>query len=212
MKGEKPILLLLAGVQFCNIMDFMIMMPLGPQMMRIFDISAQQFSLLVGIYSVAAGVSGFAMVFFADRFDRKRLLLFMYSGFTLGTLACALAPTYWFLVAARLFTGIFGGVMSSIVLSIVGDLVPMKRRGEAMGIINVAFSVASIFGVPFGLFLASIISWHAPFLFVVAACLPMLALIHLKVPQVAGHLGQGKVSPWQTLRNIGTNEIGRAHV
>jgi len=205
MKKEKSILLVLAAVQFCNIMDFMIMMPLGHQMMRIFSISAQQFSLLVSVYSLSAGVSGFVMAFFADRFDRKRLLVFVYAGFAVGTLACALAPTYLFLLAARLITGIFGGVIGSIVLAIVSDLVPLKRRGEAMGIINTAFSTASVLGVPLGLFLASLISWHAPFLFIVAICGPVLYLIHRLVPKIDTHLSFEKVSPFHVLKNIWDN-------
>lgn len=205
MKKEKPILFILAAVQFCNIMDFMIMMPLGHQMMRIFSITAQQFSLLVSVYSLSAGISGFTMAFFADRFDRKRLLMIMYTGFAVGTLACALAPTYWFLLIARLITGLFGGVIGSIVLAIVSDLVPIKRRGEAMGIINTSFSVASVLGVPFGLFLASLVSWHAPFLVIVAISGPILFLIHKKVPKIDTHLTSEKVTPYNVIKNIWDN-------
>lgn len=206
MPKERPILLILAAVQFCNIMDFMIMMPLGHQMMRIFSISAQEFSLLVSAYSLSAGLSGFTMAFFADRFDRKRLLMIMYGGFAIGTLACALAPTYLFLLIARLITGIFGGVIGSIVLAIVSDLVPISRRGEAMGIINTAFATASVVGVPLGLFLASMISWHSPFLLIVAVCVPVLFLLHKRLPKIDRHLSSERVKPLHVLKNIWDNK------
>jgi predicted MFS family arabinose efflux permease len=202
---ERTVLLTLATAQFCNIVDFMIMMPLGHQMMRIFSTSAREFSFLVSAYTFSAGVSGFLMVFFADRFDRKRLLSLMFSGFMLGTLACALAPTYVFLLAARLVTGVFGGMIGSTVLAIVSDLVPIQRRGTAMGIINTAFSAASVFGVPFGLFLATTLSWHAPFLFVVAVALPVFYLIRTKVPNMDSHVHHERVKPFHVLKNIWDN-------
>jgi predicted MFS family arabinose efflux permease len=204
-KREWAILLSLAAAQFCNIVDFMIMMPLGSQMMRIFQISPQQFSLLVAAYSFSSGISGFLIAFVADRFDRKRLLTWIFTGFTLGTLACALAPNYHFLLLARLGTGVFGGVISSIVLAIVSDLVPMQKRGTAMGVITTAFSAASVFGVPFGLFLASTFNWHAPFLFVVLVSMPILFLMIRIVPKVDSHLQHAPVSPWRVLKNIWDN-------
>lgn len=205
VKNEKALMLVLAAAQFCNIMDFMIMMPLGPQMMRIFSISPQQFALLVSVYTFSAGVSGFLMVFHADRFDRKRMLTWIYMGFTLGTLACALAPSYPFLLAARLVTGIFGGIIGSVVLAIVADVVPIHRRGGAMGIVNTAFSTASVFGVPFGLFLANLFSWHAPFLFLVALSAPVLYLIHRWVPPMNAHIRAERLHPYHVLKNIWDN-------
>lgn len=204
-KKERNVLLILASAQFCNIMDFMIMMPLGDLLMNLFKITPRQFSFLVSAYTLSAGVSGFVIAFFADRFDRRRLLSWMYTGFTVGTLACALAPTYEFLLLARLITGVFGGVIGSIVLAIAADLVPMKSRGEAMGIVNMAFSTASVFGVPFGLLLASQISWHAPFLFIVAVSVPVNILIMRKVPRMDRHLSNERVAPVQVLRNIWEN-------
>lgn len=201
-KQHRNVLLILAAAQFCNIMDFMIMMPLGDLLMKLFSITPRQFSFLVAAYTLSAGLSGFVIAFFADRFDRRRLLTTMYAGFTLGTLACALAPTYHFLLAARFITGLFGGVIGSIVLAIAADLVPMKSRGEAMGIVNMAFSTASVFGVPFGLLLASTISWHAPFLFLVAVSGPVLFLIQTRVPRMDSHLTGRRESPVQVLRNV----------
>ncbi len=204
-KQERMLLLSLAAAQFCNIMDFMIMMPLGSQMMRIFQISPRQFSFLLAAYTFSAGISGFLVAFIADRFDRKRLLLWIFSGFALGTLACALAPNYWFLLLARLVTGVFGGVVGSVVLAIVSELVPMQRRGQAMGLITTSFSAASVFGVPFGLFLAGTFSWHAPFLFLVALSLPILYLLHSRLPTIDSHLQHERVKPYYILKNIWDN-------
>ncbi len=144
---EKIVLLLLAALNFTHILDFMIMMPLGNYLMPYFQISPQQFSMLVASYTFSAGISGFFAAFFVDNFDRKRVLLFGYIGFLLGTLCCALAPTFTFLLMARIVAGIFGGLIGAQVLAIVADLIPYERRGMAMGIIMAAFSVASVFGV-----------------------------------------------------------------
>ena len=164
MKQEKILLFLLATVQFTNILDFVIMMPLGPQLMPTLGIEPPQFGLVISAYTFSAGVTGLAAAFFLDRFNRKTALLALYLGFGLGTVACALAPTYLWLMAARVLTGAFGGVLGSLVLAIVGDAVPENRRGQAIGVVMGAFSVASVVGVPLGLFLASQYSWHLPFL------------------------------------------------
>lgn len=166
---ERNLLLLLAAIQFTNILDFMIMMPLGPQLMRIFDISPSQFSSLVSAYTFSAGIVGFAAAFFIDRVARKQMLVVVYAGFVLGTLACAMSPGYWWLLASRIFTGAFGGMLGALVMSIVGDAIPLERRASAMGKIMAAFSAASVLGVPFSLYLASVTNWHAPFYFLVAA-------------------------------------------
>src|SRR5215467_5999101 len=161
--NERLLLLVLASIQFSAIVDFLIIMPLGPQYMRVFGISPAQFGIIVSAYAVSAGISGIAAGFFLDRFDRKRALLALYSGFTLGTLSCALAPTYHLLVGARVVAGAFGGVAGALILAIIGDVVPESRRGAAMGLVMSSFSVASICGVPLGLFLATQLNWHVPF-------------------------------------------------
>lgn len=204
-KNERALCMLLAAAQFANIMDFMIMMPLGPQLMRIFTITPQQFSLLVASYTISAGVSGFLVAFVADRFDRKKLLLSIFGGFILGTLLCALAPTYVFLLAARIFTGVFGGVLGSVVMAIVSDVIPMSRRASAMGLVSTAFSIASVFGIPFGLFLANLYSWHAPFLFLVAFSVPLLFFMRKKVPNVDSHLGHERQRPLAILKGVAQN-------
>ena len=166
---ERATLLTLGAVQFTHILDFMILMPLGPQLMRGFAITPAQFTHLVAAYGIAAGVSGFIGGFFMDRYDRKRALLITYAGFALATLACALAPTHHWLLVARVAAGAFGGLAGSLLMAMVGDIVPPERRGRAMGLVMSAFPVASVLGVPAGLVLASSFGWHAPF-FLLAAC------------------------------------------
>lgn len=188
---------------FAHIMDFMIIMPLGPQLMRLFNISPQEFSLLVASYTITAGVSGFFSAFFIDRYDRKKSLVIMYAGFALGTLACAMAPTYAFLLLARSLTGAFGGVLGALILSIVSDVVPLERRAQGIGFVMASFGVASVFGVPFGLFLAGKFSWHAPFLFLGGLAILITFLVMAAVPSLTKHLrNEGHHSPMEVLRQI----------
>ena len=189
MKNERLLLLLLATVQFTNILDFVIMMPLGPQLMPALGIGPKQFGLVISAYTFSAGLTGLAAAFFLDRYDRRSALLTLYLGFALGTLACAAAPTYGWLVAARVLTGAFGGVLGSLVLAVVGDAVPEERRGRALGIVMGAFSVASVLGVPFGLFLAARLSWHVPFTVLGVLSLGVWALMYRAMPSMRGHLG-----------------------
>lgn len=191
-KKEKILLGILAVIQFSSIVDFMIMMPLGPQLMRLFSITPHQFGLLVSSYTFSAGLSGFAASFFVDKFDRKLNLLFFYIGFALGTLACAFSPTYESLLLARGLTGIFGGVLSSLVFSIVSDAISYERRGSAMGIVMTSFSMASILGVPFSLFLVNRYSWHAPFIFLGGISLLLSAAIWFYIPKMRSHLSDKK--------------------
>ena len=188
MKNEKLLLSLLAAVQFTNILDFVIMMPLGPQLMPALGIGPRQFGLVISAYTFSAGVTGLAAAFFLDRFNRKTALLALYVGFGLGTVACALAPTHHWLIAARVLTGAFGGVLGSLVLAIIGDVVPEARRGQAVGIVMGAFSVASVLGVPLGLFLASHYSWHLPFVLLGSLSLAIGVLIYFVMPDLRGHL------------------------
>ncbi len=187
MKNERFFLLLLALLQFTNIMDFMIMMPLGPQLMRLFQIGPDQFSMAVSAYTISAGISGIAGAFWLDRLDRKQALLLMYGGFLVGTLCCALAPSYILLVTARIVTGAFGGILGAIVFSIVADTIPESRRGSAMGIVSTSFSMASVFGVPFGLYLATLLGWHAPFYAIVIIGLIIYAVLVKVLPPMRAH-------------------------
>ncbi len=166
---ERATLLTLAAVQFTHVLDFMIMMPLGSQLMAVFKIDPAQFTYLVAAYGIAAAVAGLAGGFFLDRFDRKRSLVVLFAGFGVATLACALAPTHHTLMLARIAAGAFGGLAGSMVGAMVGDIIPPERRGRAMGVVMSAFPLASVLGVPLGLVLTGKYGWHAPF-FLLAGC------------------------------------------
>ncbi|WP_192821419.1 MFS transporter [Rufibacter sp. LB8] len=185
---ESWLLFILAAIQFTHIMDFVIMMPLGPQLMRVFSISPREFGFLVSAYTFSAAISGLLSAFFIDKFDRKQALLVLYLGFTLGTFACALAPTFTFLLIARVLAGAFGGVLGALVLAIIGDSIPEERRGAATGKVMAAFSIASIGGIPVGLYLASHASWHAPFYLLTVLCLLVLVLAWRMLPSMRAHL------------------------
>lgn len=195
-RKEYLLLFTLACVQFTNIMDFMVMMPLGPILRKIFEISAEEFGWAVAAYNIAAGISGFSAAFYLDRFDRKRTLMVIYTGFVLGTLACAMAPSYELLLLARGFTGLFGGVLNAIVLSIVGDAIVPQKRGRAIGIVMASFSAAAAFGVPFGSYFAATFSWHFPFYFLALLGVGVLLMVHFFVPALSGHIvGGGNRNP-----------------
>ena len=201
---ERLLLLALAAVNFTHIMDFMIMMPLGPQLMELLQISPQQFSLAVSAYGITAGISGFVAAFFVDRFDRKSILVFAYIGFLFGTFSCAIAPNYELLVAARVLAGFFGGMIGAQVLAIVADTFAYERRAMAMGALMTAFSAASVAGVPAGLWLAAMFSWHMPFLAIGALGVAVLILVILAVPPMNRHIAEKPTGqkPFQVLSDI----------
>jgi predicted MFS family arabinose efflux permease len=187
-RREWLLLAVLAAVQFCHIMDFVIVMPLGPQLMRAFRITPEQFGVIVSSYTFSAAVSGLLAAFFMDRFDRKTTLLTLLTGFAVGTLLCALAPSYWVLVGARVFAGAFGGVLSAVVFAIVGDQIAPSRRGMAMGIVTSGFSAASVLGLPAGLFLAAHLGWHAPFYLLAALTASVVAFGFLALQPMRAHV------------------------
>jgi predicted MFS family arabinose efflux permease len=203
--NERLLLSTLAAVQFTHIMDFMIMMPLGPQFMRAFAITPTQFGFLVAIYSASAGAMGLAAGFVMDKFDRKRALLFLYSGFVLGTLCCALAPNYFMLLLSRAVAGGFGGVSASVVLAIVGDVIPFERRGRAMGVIMTAFSMASILGVPAGFEFARRFDWHMPFFILVGLGLVIVVTGRFTLPSLPPHGHATAHDAWDQMRAIVTH-------
>lgn len=199
MKKESALLFILAALQFTNIVDFMIMMPLGDVLMKLFKIGPQQFSVIVSAYTISAGISGFLGAFLIDRFDRKVALKYIYLGFTIGTFACGLAPNYEMLVLARIFTGMFGGIIGALVISIVSDIIPVERRSTAMGVVTAAFSVASVLGVPGSLYIANLYSWHIPF-FVLGGISSILLIASLYIiPSIKAHLDLPRKSPKQLL-------------
>lgn len=185
---QKFVVALLAFLQFTIILDFMILSPLGALLMPALNMTASQFGWVVSAYAFSAGASGLLAAGFADRFDRKRLLLFFYTGFVLGTLCCALAPTYGLLLAARMVTGIFGGVIGSIVFAITTDLFPLQMRGRVMGVVQTAFAASQVLGIPLGLFFANLWGWHAPFLFIVAVSTVVGVFIIRYLKPIDGHL------------------------
>lgn len=156
-------IVILALIQFTIILDFMVLSPLGAILLEKLRINTSQFGLVVSAYAFSAGASGLLAAGFADRFDRKKLLLFFYTGFIVGTFFCAIAPTYHFLLIARIVTGLFGGVMGSVAMAIITDLFPLNVRGRVMGFVQMAFSASQVLGIPLGLFLANHFNWHAPF-------------------------------------------------
>ena len=204
-RRERFLLLLLACLQFTHILDFMMISPLSPQFMRLWGISAQEFGYLVSVYAVAAAVAGLAAAFVIDRFERRSALLAMYAGFVVATLACALASGYWSFFTARALAGVFGGVIGSVVLAIVGDLIAPERRGRAMGVVMSAFPVVSVIGVPAGLYFATHWGWHAPFFALAALSTALWFVLPLVVPRVDAHLrpaAPGVAPPRKLLHNF----------
>ena len=202
-RSEIAILLTLATVQFTHVVDFMIMMPLGPQFMRILDLAPSEFSLLVSAYTFAAAASGFVAAFWIDRYDRKRALVAVYLGFVVATALCGVANSYVLLLAARVVAGAFGGVLGALVLAIVADTVPYARRASATAIVAASFSVASVAGVPLGLWIAAHFSWRAPFLSLAAMCVAVAAIAHAVLPPVTAHLAHAqRRHPLEQLRLI----------
>ncbi|HEY2010489.1 MAG TPA: MFS transporter [Rhizomicrobium sp.] len=185
---QKFVIAALAFLQFTLILDFMIISPLGAMMMPTLHITPQQFGFAVSSYAFSACVSGLLAAGFADRFDRKRLLLFFFAGFLLGTLLCALAQTYPLLLAARIVTGLFGGVIGSVVMAITTDLFPLQMRGRVMGFLGTAFSAAQVLGLPVGLFFANHWDWHAAFWAILAVAVPAGLIIAVFMKPVAAHL------------------------
>ncbi len=202
-RRERWLLLTLAGIQFTHILDFLIMMPLGPQFTALFGISNAEFGLLVSAYTLSAGFSGLMAATYIDRFGRKQLLLSMYALFGLATLACAFAPDYVWLMVARVAAGLFGGVLSALSQTIVADVIPFERRGRAMSVVMTSFSVSTVAGVPLGLFLAAHFNWHAPFV-AIAVLVGLLALgAWQTLPRLDAHLHHPeRVSVWRGIGQV----------
>jgi DHA1 family inner membrane transport protein len=196
---ERAVLLILASVQFTSIVDFMVIMPLGPQLKRTMGIDPEQFGYIVSSYTISAGIAGLVASSLVDRFSRKAAFLGLYVGFLIGTLLCGLAPNYPMLVAARVVTGAFGGVLGGLAMAIVGDVFPDERRGRATGVLMSGFSMASIFGVPFGLFLGTRHGWHYPFLILAALGVPILFLGVRALPPLRDHLARTKPDAWKAV-------------
>ena len=187
-RSDILLLLILAFVQFTGIVDFMVLMPLKPKLTELWGINPQQFGIAVFAYGFGAFVSSLVCVNKVDKFDRKKVLVVIYAGFTIGTFFCGFANSYYMLVCARFITGLFGGVSGSIIQSIVGDAIPAQKRGQAMGILMMGFALASVVGVPGGLYLAAHNYWYTPFLILGGLCALVFVGILFVVPSFTEHL------------------------
>lgn len=187
-KYQIFIIVVLAVLQFSVVLDFMILSPLGYILMPELKIDTAQFGWVVSAYAFSAFASGLLAAGFADKFDRKKLLLFFYAGFIGGTLLCGIADTYSFLLFARVVTGLFGGVIASIVMSIVTDMFQLQVRGRVMGLIQMAFAASQVLGIPAGLFLAGRWNWHFPFIMIVVISALLFAVLAFYLKPIDGHL------------------------
>src|SRR6478735_3982482 len=185
---EVFIIAILATLQFTIILDFMVLSPLGAILMPALKITTVQFGWVVSAYAFSAGASGLLTAGFADKFDRKKLLLFFYAGFILGTVLCAIAPTYHLLLAARIVTGIFGGVVGSVSFAIITDLFKMEVRGRVMGFVQMAFASSQVLGLPIGLYLANKWGWHSPFIMIVGLSIIIGIAIIVYMKPINDHL------------------------
>lgn len=204
---QKGVIALLSIVQFTIVLDFMVMAPLGDLLMKTLDLSATQFASAVSVYAFSAGIAGLLAAGFADRYDRKKLLLFFYTGFIGGTILCGTAISYEWLLAGRVITGLFAGVLGSVSMAIVTDLFSFEQRGRVMGFVQMAFAVSQVAGIPIGLYLANISDWHAPFLMIVGFSI-ITALVILKwIRPVTKHLDlKSKANPLAHLQNTVTRK------
>jgi len=203
---EKFLIFILAFTMFSVILDFMVMSPLGDMMMKSMKLTTRQFGLSVSGYAFSAGLSGLLTAGFADRFDRKKLLLFFYLGFIAGTFFCGMTSTYALLMTARIITGLFGGVIGSISMAIMTDVFPLHQRGRVMGFIQMGFGASQVLGVPIGIALANMRGWQSPFLMVGSISLVVALLIVWKMRPVTAHLAVQKDRSafshlWHTVTN-----------
>lgn len=185
---EIFVVLILTLTQFTVVLDFIVISPLGDLLMKSLNLSTTQFGLSVSAYAFSAGISGLLTAGFSDRFDRKKLLLFFYIGFILGTLFCGLSHTYPMLLAARIFTGVFGGVIGAISMTIVSDIFPLERRGRVFGFLQMGFGASQVLGIPLSLYIANLWGWQSPFLMIVGLSLIIWFSLVFKLKQMKGHL------------------------
>ena len=189
---QKLVITVLALTQFTVVLDFMVMSPLGDKLMKAMALTTSQFGVAVFSYAFSAGISGFLTAGFADSFDRKKLLLFFYIGFIVGTLFCGMANTYPLLIAARVFTGLFGGVIGSISMAIVSDLFALEQRGRVMGFMQMGFGASQVLGIPISLFIANAWGWQSPFFMIVGLALLIWIAILVKLKPITKHLDEKK--------------------
>ncbi|TCC98397.1 MFS transporter [Pedobacter hiemivivus] len=200
------VIALLALLQFTIVLDFMVLAPLGDFLMKSLSMTPKGFGLVVSSYAFSAGASGILAAGFADKFDRKKLLLFFYAGFIVGTLCCALSTNYEMLLGARIVTGLFGGVIGAISMTIVTDIFAVHQRGRVMGVVQMGFAASQVLGIPIGLYLANIWGWHSSFLMIVILAIMIGLTILFMMKPIDKHLAlQSDKSPflhlWHALSN-----------
>ena len=182
------------------------MMPLGPQFIKALSINTHQFGLLLSSYTFAAAIAGVFATYYIDRFERRGLLLRLYACFIVATVACGFAPDYHSLFIARACAGAFGGILGSLVQTIVADSIPFERRGKALGTVMAAFSVSTVAGVPLSLFLANhiqFLGWRAPFIFIGFISIIILIIGYRNIPKISGHLNHvHEGSRWKQLYEV----------
>ena len=178
---QKILIVLLALTQFTVVLDFMVMSPLGDQLMKDMSLTTAQFGVAVFSYAFSAGISGFLTAGFADSFDRKKLLLFFYIGFIVGTLFCGVVNSYTMLIIARVVTGLFGGVIGSISMAIVSDIFTLNQRGRVMGFMQMGFGTSQVLGIPISLFVANKWGWQSPFIMIVLLAILVAVLLLIKM-------------------------------
>lgn len=203
---QKLIIALIALLQFTVVLDFMILSPLGDFLMKSLNITPTQFGIVVSAYAFSAGGSGLLAAGFADKFDRKKMLLFFYTGFIVGTFFCAMANSFWTLLAARIVTGLFGGVIGAVSMAIITDLFALNQRGRVMGVVQMGFAASQVLGIPLGLFFASHWGWHSSFLMIVVLAILIGVIIVTKMKPVDTHLSlqsdkNAFLHLWHTISN-----------
>lgn len=203
---QKMVMLILALLQFVIVLDFMIIAPIGDVLMKTLNISTEQFGLVVSAYAFSAAISGIAIAGFADRYDRKKMLFVFVLGFIAGTVFCGLSNTYAQLLTARITTGIFAGVTSSALLTIVADVFAPKMRGQVMGTVQMGFGLSQVIGIPLGIYIATRFDWHSTFMFIVAVTLLILMAIAVGIKPITEHLKNKRdknafVHLWHTVKN-----------
>lgn len=200
--NEKLIIMVLFFVQFTHMVDFVVMMPLGPKLVRAFALTPTQFSYVISSYAFSAAIMGLISSFFVDNYDRKKVLVFFYTGFLMANVFCALSVNYFMLIFSRVLAGGFGGVLAGLTFSIIGDVVPEMRRGKATGIVMSAFGTASVIGIPLGLYLADHFDWHSPFWLISALSLLVIVVTVVKMPAITGHIKLQRYKKSQELQKI----------